>query len=172
MFGGAVVLRWEQKAHRPKPPLLWKGAQEEGAQAEHLPHTIQPAVPALPTRKRRSSQHHPPPAVGFASSVSALLPQPTPMLFSLHGNRHNTGWMALQNHRQLSAVVAAVQLAFLKTRMAIFPAYVPVSHVHEVPMEARRHCWITLDWSYRQLLATTWVFGYKSRSSWKRNQHS
>lgn len=63
-------------------------------------------------------------------------------------------------------------LLFLKTSMAIFPAYVPVSHVHEVPMEARRHCWITLDWSYRQLLATTWVFRYKSRSSWKRNQHS
>lgn len=115
MFGGAVVLRWEQKAHRPKPPFLWKGAQ-----AEHLPQTIQPAVPALPTRKRRSSQHHPPQAVGFASSVSALLPQPTPMLFSLHRNRHNTGWMALQNYRQLSAVVAAVQLAFFKNTYGCF----------------------------------------------------
>lgn len=157
MFGGAVVLRWGT------------GGRGTG----RAPTPYHPACSPFPAhQERRSSQHHPPPAVGLASSVSALLPQPTPMLFSLHRNRHNTGWMALQNYRQLSAVVAAVQLAFFKTRMAVFPAYVPVNHAHEVPMEARRHCWITLDWSYRQLLATTWVFGYKSRSSWKRSQRS
>ena len=38
-------------------------------------------------------------------------------------------------------------------------------HVSIVPMETRRGSWIPWNWKYRQLWATMWVLGIKSKSS-------
>ena len=40
-----------------------------------------------------------------------------------------------------------------------------VLHMHAVPSEARRRCWVTQNYCYEWLCATMWVLGIELKSS-------
>jgi hypothetical protein len=46
----------------------------------------------------------------------------------------------------------------------VFPACMPVHHMHAMPAQARRGHQISQKWSYRWLWANRWLLGTKARS--------
>jgi hypothetical protein len=63
-------------------------------------------------------------------------------------------------------IISKISLKFLNIFHVYMSGFACLSahHVHAVPMEARRGCWISWNCSYIQLWASIWLLGTKPGS--------